>query len=274
MSAHGRREAGEAMKKEKLYLSSIGLDAPETARAFGLGLELAQFCTAAFLDHCGLRPPEDGFLKSLHESLQQCLRASGRRVLHGPFNELTPAAIDPLVLEITERRYRQAIKKAAELGCEKLVLHAGFVPLVYYPEWFISRSVELWKRLCREIPAGLTVCLENVMEPEPGMLLEIIEGVHCEKLRICLDLGHANTSASSVPPETWLLRCAPYLAHIHLHNNDGARDLHAPVFEGTMDVPALLRQQQALCPQASVTLEVSECRASVLYLEEQGILED
>lgn len=262
------------MKREQLYLSSIGLDAPETARAFGLGLELAQFCTAAFLDPPGAAFPEDGFLQSLQASLEQCLAASGRLVLHGPFNELTPAAIDPLVLEITRRRYRQAMEKAAALGCRKLVLHAGFVPLVYDASWFISRSVELWTELCREIPAGLTVCLENVMEPVPEMLLKIIERVGSEKLRICLDLGHANTSASRARPEGWLRACAPYIAHIHLHNNDGIHDLHAPVFEGTMDTRALLRLHQALCPQASVTLELAACRASVADLEERGFLED
>ncbi|MEI3078759.1 MAG: hypothetical protein V8T00_05515 [Oscillospiraceae bacterium] len=38
------------MKKQNLYLSSIAPDAPEAAKEYGLGLELAQFCTAAFLD--------------------------------------------------------------------------------------------------------------------------------------------------------------------------------------------------------------------------------
>ena len=39
------------MKKQQLYLSSIADDAPQTAKDYGLGLELAQFCTAAFLDN-------------------------------------------------------------------------------------------------------------------------------------------------------------------------------------------------------------------------------
>ena len=85
-------------------------------------------------------------------------------MLHGPFNELTPAAIDPMVLRVTETRYRQAIGKAQELRTPKLVLHAGFLPLVYDSEWFVERSVSFWRRLIREVPEGLTVCLENVLE--------------------------------------------------------------------------------------------------------------
>lgn len=266
------------MKKRNLYLSSIASDAPEAAKEYGLGLELAQFCTAAFLDS----PETVGSLFSqdascadfLQESLRACLSSSDRFVMHGPFNELTPAAIDPLVLRITEKRYRQAIDKAVQLHCPKLVLHAGFVPLVYYPEWFVSRSVLLWKRLISDVPEALTVCLENVMEPDASMLLDIVRRINDPRLRICLDLGHANTSASRKAPEDWLRACAPYLSHVHLHNNDGAHDLHAPLFEGTMDIAALLKALEALCPDASVALELSSCRGSVEWLVRQQLLEE
>ena len=43
------------MRRELLYVSSIGEDCCEAAREFGLGIELAQFCTAARLDGA---PPE------------------------------------------------------------------------------------------------------------------------------------------------------------------------------------------------------------------------
>ena len=173
------------MKKQLLYLSSIADDAPQTAKDYGLGLELAQFCTAAFLDNPDKVTelfPQD-CARYLESSLAACLSSSDRFVLHGPFNELCPAAIDPLVLEITEKRYRQAIDRAVSLGCPKLVLHAGFVPLVYHPEWFVSRSVLVWKRLMREVPETLTVCLENVMEPDETMLLEILRQVDSPQLK-------------------------------------------------------------------------------------------
>ena len=188
-------------------------------------------------------------------------------MLHGPFNELCPAAIDPLVLEITEKRYRQAIDRAVSLGCPKLVLHAGFVPLVYPPEWFVSRSVLVWKRLIADVPEHLTVCLET-------MLLEILRQVDSPQLKLCLDLGHANTAASRKPPVQWLRACAPYLSHVHLHNNDGVRDLHAPLDQGAMDIAGLLTELSALCPRATVTLELGTCRQSVQWLAAQNLLEE
>ena len=146
------------MRRELVYLSSIGADCCEAARAFGLGIELAQFCTAARLDGA---PPEPWELP-----VERCLSASSRFVLHGPFNELTPAAIDPLVLDVTKKRYQQAIKKAHTMGIQKIVLHAGFLPLVYYPEWFVERSAAVWRELLCDVPDDMTVCLENVLEPE------------------------------------------------------------------------------------------------------------
>lgn len=253
------------MRRELVYLSSIGADCCEAARAFGLGIELAQFCTAARLDGA---PPEPWEIP-----VECCLSASSRFVLHGPFNELTPAAIDPLVLDVTKKRYRQAIKKAHAMGIQKIVLHAGFLPLVYYPEWFVERSAAVWRELLCDIPDDMTVCLENVLEPEPQLLTAIMEAVHDPRLRICLDLGHANTCASALPPEDWLRACAPYLSHVHLHNNQGDRDLHAALFDGVMDIAGLLSLLEALSPQATCTLELTQDRPSLDWLVEKHLLE-
>ena len=237
------------MKRAQLYVSSIGEDCCESARDFGVGIELAQFCTAARLDGA---PPEPWECP-----LDRCLAVADRFVLHGPFNELTPAAIDPMVLRVTETRYRQAIGKAQ----------------VYDSEWFVERSVSFWRRLIREVPEGLTVCLENVLEPEAALLTQIVRGVDDPRLRICLDLGHANTFASKEPPEAWLRACAPFLSHVHLHNNEGGRDLHAALMDGKMDCAALLRLLAQLAPEATCTLELMQDRPSLRWLEEQELLE-
>lgn len=250
------------MKNENLFLSSIGEDAAACAAEFGLGVELAQFCTALNLD-------DDSYIR---QSLAGCLAASPRRIFHGPYHELTPAAVDPLVLEITRKRYRQAAEKAAELGCTKLVLHAGFIPQVYFPEWFTVRSIDFWGRMMDELPESLTVCLENVMEPSPEMLLTIVDAVAHPRLRLCLDVGHANTFVSEVSPMTWLERLAPFLSHVHLHNNFGRHDLHEPLPEGSIDMAAILTRLEALCPGVTCTLELQQCRDSILWMKEKRFL--
>ena len=119
----------------------------------------------------------------------------------------------------------------------------------------------------------MTVCLENVMEPEPSYLTGIVRAVSDPRLRICLDLGHANTCVSKVPAADWLSACAPYLSHVHLHNNNGDRDLHAALFDGTLDIAALLRQLHTQAPAATCTLELMQAGPSLAWLQKQNILE-
>jgi len=243
------------------YLSTIGADACETAREFGLGLELAQFCTAENLDRRW---------EAVQPELRRCLASAGRFTLHAPFNELTPAAIDPLVREVAEKRYRQALALAARLRVRKIVVHAGYTPLIYHPVWFYDRSVEFWGRFVEAVPDGTVLCLENVMEPRADFITDIVRAVGSAKLRMCLDVGHANCRVSEEPVARWIEKSAPYLAHVHLHNNDADADLHRPLTEGTLDMAALLRQLPA---DVTCALEVPRCRESVLWLKQQDFLQ-
>ena len=247
------------MKKERLFLSTIADDAVQTAREFGLGVELAQFCLAENMDKT---PPD------VQASLDAALEVP-RRVLHAPFAELCPAAIDPLVREVAKRRFLQAAALAKRYGAEKMVVHSGFIPLVYYPEWFAPQSAAFWREFLNDVD-GLTLCVENVMETSPDALRQIAEQVNDPRLRICFDVGHAFCQSGELAP--WLDALAPYISHVHLHNNHGSFDEHLGLPDGTLDMAAVIRQLEALAPQATYTLEVRSARASVEWLLKEGLL--
>lgn len=78
------------MKKENYYLSIIATDAVQTARAYGLGLEIAEYCTAWNMDKkfAGV----DGVVKKRVEGISGC-------TLHAPYTR-------PGSLGITSRIYR------------------------------------------------------------------------------------------------------------------------------------------------------------------------
>lgn len=247
------------MKKERLFLSTIADDAVQTAREFGLGVELAQFCLAENMDKT---PPD------VQASLDAALQVP-RRVLHAPFAELCPAAIDPLVRAVTRRRFLQAAALAKRYGAEKMVVHSGFIPLVYYPEWFAPQSAAFWREFLNDVD-GLTLCVENVMETSPDALRQIAEQVNDPRLRICFDVGHAFCQSGELAP--WLDALAPYSSHVHLHNNHGTFDEHLGLPDGTLDMAAVIRQLEALAPQATYTLEVRSARASVEWLLKEGLL--
>ena len=243
------------MKREQIYLSTVDPRAGELARELGLGVEIAEYCTAWNMDR--EYPQTD-------ERLRGALAGNPRRILHGPFNELFPCAIDPEARDLAARRYRQAIALARDYGADKVVIHAGFNPWLYYPVWFREQSAVFWREFLAEEP-GVEIVLENVLEQEPEWMTEILRAVDSPRLRLCLDVGHVN-AYSPVDTAEWLRRCAPWISHFHLHNNNGTRDAHDPLFRGSIPMEELLTLAGDLCPEATFTLELPNAENSAREL--------
>jgi len=246
------------MNPERFYLSTIAEDAPQTARKFGMGLEIAEYCTAWNLD--------DEFVKT-DASVQKKLTDIPHRLLHAPFNELFPCAIDRRARQLAADRYRQSIETAERYHAEKVIIHGGYQPTIYYPVWYTEQSVLFWKEFFSEAD-NMQIVLENVFETDPQMLLSILQGVDDPRLRMCLDIGHVN-AYSPVSVFDWLNICAPYISHFHIHNNDGSADTHSALMQGGIPMREFLLQAQALCPQATFTLELTETSSSVNWLWEE-----
>ena len=249
------------MKKESIYLSTIAPDAVETAKKYGFGLELAEYCTAWNMEE---QFPETDAV------VQKKLTGIPNRLLHAPFNELFPCAIDKKARALAAERYRQAIRLAKRYGATKVIIHGGYNPRIYYPVWYVEQSVAFWKEFLTEDP-GVEIVLENVFEETPEMLLDIVREVDNPKLRLCLDIGHVN-AYSEIPVRTWLERWAPCLSHFHIHNNDGTSDLHNPLNDGTIAVKDLLLQAEYLCPNGTYTLELMQDEPSAHWLKEKELL--
>ena len=56
-----------------------------------------------------------------------------------------------------------------------------------------------------DVPADMTLALENVMEPSPETLVSIAAQIDDPRLGLCLDVGHANTCVSETPPMDWIV---------------------------------------------------------------------
>lgn len=248
------------MKKREICLATIDPNAFALAEKYDLRMELDQFCTAMYMD-----PPS--FAAYDAEVKTMLPRAS---VFHGPFNELSPCAIDPKIRAVSMERYEQAYQLMRQYGLHKMILHGGFVPLVYFPIWYVEQSVGFWKEFLADKPEDFLLCLENVMEPEPSLLKEIVEGIADPRCRLCLDVGHANIRrVSQIPIRTWVEECAPYLAHVHLHNNDGDWDWHKSLSDGTIPMKEILSMLDTLAPEADFTFEnTTDTEASIRWYQE------
>jgi sugar phosphate isomerase/epimerase len=249
---------------DRLFVSTMADErGAAIARTYGLGLEEADFCYAPDMDDLPHTLPP----------VREAMRGVERFTFHMPYSELTPAAVDPLVLDVTRRRYQQAFELAyGLLGIKRIIVHSGYTPRVYFKEWFVPRSVEFWKSFLSDKPSDVLFCLENVMEDEPQLDYDVVDGVGDSRLRLCLDVGHANSLVSNVPWQTWLEADAPLLAHFHLHNNNGDQDLHNPLGDGALPMRDLLLRAIELCPEATFTMELRQPQSSIDWLIENGFL--
>lgn len=246
------------MDKTKFYISTIAADAHAVATKYGLALEIAEYCTAWNMD--------DEFAQT-DALVSGKLEGIERRILHAPYNELFPCAIDRRARALAARRYRQAVALAKRYGAEKVVIHGGYNPWIYYPVWYVEQSILFWRDFLKEDP-GVELVLENVLETDPQWLLDIVRGVDDQRLRLCLDVGHVN-AYSKVPVHEWVDAWQPYLSHFHIHNNDGSRDAHSALDCGSIPMGELLAYARERCPDATFTLELMEAEPSVRWLLEE-----
>lgn len=248
------------MKKENIYLSTIASDAPLFAREYGLGLEIAEYSTAWNMDRR---------FEVTDPRVKESLKGISRSILHAPVNELFPCAVDEKARELAACRYRQAIDLAEGYGSHKIVIHGGYTPWFYHPAWYVSQSIAFWKDFLKENP-DVNIVLENVLETTPDLIVDIVEGVNDPRLRMCFDVGHIN-AYSYVPILDWLETCAPWIGHIHINNNDGREDQHSGLHEGSVPMKEVLRRINSLCPEATVTLEMTEVKPSLDWLQKERI---
>lgn len=249
------------MNRENIYLSTIAPDAARVAKEYGFGIEIAEYCTAWNMDD--KFPAVDGVVGKK-------LNGINRSVLHAPYNELFPCAIDLKARELAAFRYRQAIDLAKHYGSIKVVIHGGFNPWIYFPVWYVEQSIVFWKEFLKNDP-GVEIVLENVLEREPAWLLDIVKGVDDPRLQMCLDIGHVN-AYSNIPVMEWLENCAPYISHFHVHNNDGSRDQHNALHDGTIPVKECLIRAEELCPNATFTMELMRDTPSIQWMAENDLI--
>lgn len=280
--------------KDRLYIATVCAEHREIMDNYDIGVELDQCCQAERMD-APLKEETCAEIEELLELVQSTsscdaktqilgsMQASGEKrncILHAPFSEIFPAAIDPLARKLAMQRLQQAAGFALKYGAEKMVVHSGWVPLIYFKEWQEDRAVEFWEefgesdKLKKENrqTGALKIVIENVMDDEPYMLAKMMERIKNPNIRLCLDVGHA-ACVGSTPADEWLEVMAPYLEHLHIHNNDGTHDWHKPVFDGIVDMEKFLDKAIELCtPDTTFTIESLEGLSSMQWLKTCGYL--
>ena len=96
----------------------------------------------------------------------------------------------------------------------------------------VSGHSAFWPEVLERFP-DITVCLENTYEPHPALFRQIMKKVNHPRLRVCLDVAHANVFSED-RPERWFRQLGPWIEHMHWNDNRGDRDNHLAIGDGTV----------------------------------------
>lgn len=193
------------------------------------------------LDHFG----REDFIRVAHT-----LHDSGVTItLHAPFFDLRPGALDSKIRKSSIDRLKQCFDLVPYFKPKSLVCHTGFDERYYRSneERWLENSRETWSYfLTIATEMNTTIALENVYENDPlyfGRLLESFR--ENSQICCCFDTGHCN-AFSQKPLEVWIEKIGIYIGELHLHDNHGLVDEHAPVGTGNFpfhDLFSILKEK-------------------------------
>lgn len=220
----------------------------------------------------------DGYPREAFREVGAKLQAEGLQVtMHAPFLDLRPGAIDPEIRRVTVKRIAAVLDLAVFFRPLSVVCHAAFDERYYLSgeEQWLSNCLETFQAILPRMEAlHCPICVENVYETVPGMLKRLLDGLNSPYLRFCFDTGHHNVFAE-VPVDAWIDALGPYLAQLHIHDNQGVRDQHLPPGEGTFPFQKLigLLRERKLTPIITLETHSSEnFRKAIAQIDALGLL--
>jgi len=212
-----------------LFMKSLE-DMLETAERDGFQL-IEVLCEGPYWPR---RLMEDGFSAEIVESYDVEV------LLHAPTIDLNPGSMNPGVREETRRQMLETIELASMMGATTVTTHPG---VVHRKEERIRNfALEMAIDNIRECAGyaednGVKLSVENMpgrfsyLCNTPSEHQDFVEKCGCHAT---VDIGHANTTGFL---EDFLeIRRT---THYHLSDNNGVRDQHLPLGEGTLKLALL-----------------------------------
>ena len=157
------------------------------------------------------------------------------------------------------------LEGTAAVGAPCLVIHnimpwgTGENP---EPERFMEMNRAFFARLLEKAKAcGVVIALENMPFAKltlstPEQVLNFVKEFDSPYCRVCLDTGHAAVLGLS-PADSVRLVGRDYLACLHVHDNDGARDLHCVPYRGVIDWADFSRALYEIGYEGTLSLETN-----------------
>ena len=126
----------------------------------------------------------------------------------------------------------------------------------------MRRASEFWTEFFADKDKSITVMIENQFEQTSELMKMVVDTVNDKRLKICLDVGHANCN-SNMSVYDWIKTLGARIGYMHLHNNHGKNeklantDEHLGLTDGTIDMKRVLRLVKTHCPKAILAIEAN-----------------
>ncbi len=195
------------------------------------------------------------------EELGDCaaqLREHGlSTTLHAPFSGFNPGSRKKRTHNAALKLADQSLSLAEKLHAKRIVFHPG---LTYGSD---RKKLDIWLKnnllfwpefLARATAIDCTICIENIYETTPDIFIDLLTAMNSPHMGHVLDIGHWNIFGTGKLLE-WLNATAPYLKHLHLHDNHGEQDEHLPIGQGYVPFSTLFEWLKTTKAPPTITLE-------------------
>lgn len=193
--------------------------------------------------------------------------------LHGHFIDVNPASGDPDYRALSRKKCEDSCKIAKRAQIQRVVFHSSCFPFLrdgYLTNW-AEVSAGFFTDLSEKY--DLDLFIENSMDLDPTPLRALMDACSSERVKACLDIGHAHYSR--VPVKKWFDVLGDDIAYLHLSDNMGDFDEHLPLGRGNINWQEASELTGELKRKdLPITLEVGNIdgiRQSVQYLKDNRL---
>ena len=162
--------------------------------------------------------------------------------VHAPLSDVNIGSVHEPMRNAAVREIKRTIELCHQLEIPLVTVHPGFVQGIAFLDK--AKALEKTKESVKELASfssghSIELVLENLPANINGTctqaseLLAVLEGTD---LRICFDMGHANTAGQLDE----FLELVDMFGNVHLHNNDGQWDQHNMIDEGSADLEKVI----------------------------------
>lgn len=249
---------------ESTYLSRYGLEAGMARmKAHGYdALDYQYFCDTT----CQLFTVSEREYEQMLLHVRDVAAENGIEIsqTHGPWRWPPQDFTEEDRAERFEKMAK-SIRGTAILGCENFVIH----PIMPFgddkdpePERFWQMNYEFMGRLCDVAKEyDITVCFENMpmralSMSRPADTLRFVKTLNHPNMKVCLDTGHCAVFGEQ-PGDAVRLIGKDWLRVLHVHDNNGAGDLHWLPYTGFVDWEDFNRALHEIGFEGVVSLETS-----------------